>query len=124
VLDHLADELDPEAAPAVLVEDVDVGEVDEAEADDGRGTAEADLPALVVQPDDADGRLDERALLVQRAALGPVRLLAQVAVDGDEVDPPRSSRAGRRDAGRYAIGASVTPTGSSGGSRRAPRTTT
>ena len=45
-LDHLADELEPHAAPAVGLEHVDVGEVDERRAVRDR-TAEADLAAVV-----------------------------------------------------------------------------
>ena len=89
VLDHLADELDAEAAAAALVENVDVGEVEEAAAVELGRAGEADLAAVVVEADDADAAVDQRVLLLARAARGPVRVGAEVRVDGVAVDPGR-----------------------------------
>src|SRR5207237_13440 len=54
VLDHLADQLDPEPTAPVTAEDVDVGEIDERHPVRVRA-GEADLARPVVEPDDARG---------------------------------------------------------------------
>ena len=73
VLDDLPDELDAQSVAAVLVEDVDVREVDEP-----RGVAvdrprEADLVAVLVEPDDVAARVDQLVLAPARPPLRPVR---------------------------------------------------
>src|SRR3954453_22241992 len=85
VLDHLAHELLAQSAPAVLAEDVDVGEVREREAVRERA-AEANLALTVIESDDARGLVDQPVLRLTRASLGPVRLLAEEAVHLGPVD--------------------------------------
>src|SRR6478609_5861535 len=89
VVDHLADELHAEPAPAVLLEHVDVGDVDEAGCVAIDGTREADLAAVAIDPDDAVARVDQLVLALPRAAFGPVRLAAQIPVHRVAVEPCR-----------------------------------
>jgi hypothetical protein len=51
-LDHLPDQLDAEPPPAVLGQDVDVGQVDEVRVADR--TSEADLPPEPADDDETD----------------------------------------------------------------------
>ena len=87
-VDAEADELDAQAAAAVLLEHVDVREIGLHMAV-GERPREADLIALVVEADDASGVLDQVVLNVARAPLRPVRLLAQVAMNRLAVDARR-----------------------------------
>src|SRR5205085_11479226 len=70
VLDHLAHEVLPQAAAAVLGQHVDVREVSDRDAVRGRAT-EADLPVAVVEPDDASRDVDQMLLCLARAADRP-----------------------------------------------------
>jgi hypothetical protein len=83
-----ADQLDSEAPSAVLLEHVDVGEV-RLRVAVGQRSREADLLARVVETDDASGTVDKLVLNLARTPLCPVRLLAQVPMDGVAVDAPR-----------------------------------
>lgn len=85
-LEHLARELGAEAAPAVGREDVDVGKVEQLRREP-RGPAEADLPPVVVEPDDPC-RLAYELLLHRELATGrPVGLLGEESLHLGHVDP-------------------------------------
>ena len=95
MLDHLPHELDAEAAAAVLVEHVDVGEVDEAGRVAVDRAAEADLAAVVVEADDARARVDQLVLPLARRPFAQYDSPAEVGVHGVAVDPRRGRRRAR-----------------------------
>jgi hypothetical protein len=81
VLDDLSNELDTEPPPAVLVENVDVGEIDEARRVAVDGPCESDLLFALVEPDHARARVDQLVLPLARAPLRPVGDAADVGVN-------------------------------------------
>jgi hypothetical protein len=88
-LDDLAHELDTQPAAAVCVEHVDVGEIHEARRAAVHGPREADLRAVLVEPDDVVAPLDQLVLAFARPAHPPVRDAAEIRVDRGAVEPPR-----------------------------------
>ena len=70
VVDHLADELDAEPASAALVEDVDVGEVQDSGRRRTRRPARSRPAGRRERPTTRTRRVDERVLLRARAACG------------------------------------------------------
>src|SRR5439155_4469676 len=78
----------PETAPPMLGEHVDVGEVGERHAVRER-PREADLTAVVVEPDHPGCFAEESLYGFSRPSFRPVRLLRQVAVNRIDVDPRR-----------------------------------
>ena len=88
LVDGEADELDAGAAPAVLLEHVDIGEIGLSAAVRERAR-EAHLTTFVVEADDAARVLDQVVLNGARPLLGPVGVVAQVAMNGLAVDARR-----------------------------------
>jgi hypothetical protein len=84
-LDHLPDQPYAEPLAAVLRQDVHVGEVDERDAV-GERPREPDLPAVVVDADDALRFADEPLDHRERPSLGPIRVVREVVVDSGDVD--------------------------------------
>jgi hypothetical protein len=82
VLDDLAHKLDAEAPATMRIEHVDVGEVHEACRVTVDRTCEADLRAILVEPDDVVARVDQLVLPRARSPLRPLRLAAEVFVHG------------------------------------------
>src|SRR5436853_5098153 len=84
-LDHLANELDAEAATAELRQDVDVREIRECDAVRDR-TTEADEPLAAIQPDHALRLAHEALHRLARTTDGPVRVGREKPVQLREVD--------------------------------------
>src|SRR3954451_14197103 len=82
VLHGFAHELEAEPSPAVPFEHVDVGEIDEPGRVAVDDACEADLLVAAVETQDTGACADQLVLTLARAALGPVRLAAEVRVDG------------------------------------------
>jgi hypothetical protein len=81
VLDDLTYELDAEAAPAVLVENVDVGEIHKARRVTVDRPCESDLLSALVEPDRARTPIDQLVLPLARAPLRPIGDAADEGVD-------------------------------------------